>query len=90
MKAKKISVKATVSPEEILKEKGMTKDEWNAMLKERIKAIEADESLSEAEKQAAIGSTWGMMIVERDGKLKFVMEVVAESFAGGNENEATG
>jgi len=77
MKAKKIKpVKAVVTAEELLREKGLTKDEWNNMLKEEIERVANDESLTEEQKQNRIGQLWSMMIVERDGEFRFVFEQV--------------
>lgn len=87
MKTKKIKplIKATLSPEELLADKGMTKDEWNDMLKRQIDNIKADDSLSKQQKENAIAQLWGMMIVERDGELKFAIEVVANAMSGGGD-----
>lgn len=86
MKVKKIEpVKATLTAAELLEEKGMTKDEWNEMLKQRIEEIKADESMSEERKADAIAQLWGMMIVERDGELRFALEHVVRGLGNGQD-----
>lgn len=59
MKPKKISTPAKVefiSAEELLREKGLTREEWNNRIAEKVKAIEADETLSKEEKDQRIAS----------------------------------
>ena len=86
MKAKKIKpVKAVVTAEELLREKGLTKDEWNNMLKEEIERVANDESLTEEQKQNRIGQLWGMMIVERDGELRFALEHIDGGLGNGQD-----
>jgi len=59
MKPKKISTPAKVefiSAEELLREKGITREEWNDRIAEMVKAVEADGTLSDEEKGQRIAS----------------------------------
>jgi len=74
MKAKKvepIEVKATITAEELLKEKGMTREEWNDLIAEQVKAIEADESLTDGQKEQKISHLLLMTITKNN---KFLFE----------------
>jgi len=85
MKAKKIEpleVRATVSAEELLKEKGLTREEWNNMIAEKVGEIEADDSLDEAEKEKRISNLL-MMAITRNNR--FLFEELAETIIGDGE-----
>ena len=59
MKPKKISTPTRVefiSAEELLKEEGITREEWNNHIVDKVKAIEANETLSDEEKGQRIAS----------------------------------
>ena len=46
----------TVSAEELLREKGITREEWNNMLAEKVKGIEERDDLTDEEKRQRIAS----------------------------------
>ena len=57
MKEKKIEpikVRATISAEELLGEKGLTREEWNNLIAEQVKRIEDDGTLSLEQKRNRI------------------------------------
>jgi len=73
-----LGIKATVSAEELLKEKGMTRDEWNSLIAEKVKAVEADESLTDEQKENRITQLL-MMAITQNNKFLF------EELIGGSE-----
>lgn len=56
----------TVSAEELLKEKGLTREEWNNLIAEKVKEIEADESLTPEQKDQRISSLLLMTITKNN------------------------
>lgn len=69
VKAKKIEpleIKATISVEELLAEKNITREEWNNLIAEQVKEIEADESLTEEQKKARISQLLMMSITKNN------------------------
>ena len=66
--AKKVKI---LNAEEALKETGMTREEWNNMIANNIKQIQADDSLSEEEKNMKIVSLLMRSITKNN---KFLLE----------------
>lgn len=60
-----------LNAEEALKETGMTREEWNNMIANNIKQIQADDSLSEEEKNMKIVSLLMRSITKNN---KFLLE----------------
>lgn len=56
----------TVSAEELLKEKGLTREEWNNLIAEKVKEIEADGSLTPEQKDQRISSLLLMTITKNN------------------------
>lgn len=91
MKAKKIEpVPAVLTAEELLREKGLTRDEWNEMVRREIERVASDDSLSKEQKDARIGRLFGTMIVERDGGPRFVAELIFRSLVENAGKEDVG
>lgn len=89
MKAKKIDpleIRATINAEELLKEKGMTREEWNDLIAEKVKEIEADESLTPEQKDQRISHLLFMGITRNNRFL--IEELVNEGLAGGDVDDS--
>lgn len=77
MKAGKIRI---LSAEQALKESGMTREEWNENIVKKVKEIEADESLSQEEKDKQISNLLMQLITVNN---RFLLEELLEGDADG-------
>ena len=68
------------SAEELLKERNMTREEWNEQITEQVKLIEADDSLTPEERDQKI-SLLLLMTITKDNR--FLLEELLDEEAGG-------
>ena len=73
-------VRVISSADELLKEKGMTPEEWNEQITEQVKLIEADEGLTPEERDQKISLLLLMTITKNH---RFLLEELLDEEVGG-------